>query len=111
MSVVPFSTLYTYSFLFLALVFIFLLAAAALGGLLSHNPRSRVPLALLLGYEVTFVKFVEMTLKLFHCRSIDEDGAFALLSFLLPGTGAEHKQMLVFCFVYRRHQMGAGCRH
>ena len=45
----------------------------AANGLLTSSSRSRVPLVLLRGYEVTFVKFVEATLQLFYCRGTGAD--------------------------------------
>ena len=33
------------------------------------RPQNHVYMALLLGYEVTYLQFVSATIKLFHCRS------------------------------------------
>ena len=88
-SAVPFPVLYVYSCLFLALVLCLLFGAALLHQRLKrknpheqwvwNSPRERVYFALLLGYEVTLIQFVEMTFKLFYCRYEGADGSGRLV--------------------------------
>ena len=89
MGIVPFPELYVFSCLFLALVLCLLVAAAILHQRLKRksrhenwvfkSPHNRIYMALLIGFELTFMQFVEMTLKLFNCRYKGADGTGRLV--------------------------------
>ena len=88
MGVVPYPLLFVFSCLFLALVLGFLAGCALLRQRCKRKsraekwwtltgPHSRVCFALLLGYEVTYLQFVETAMKLFHCRGAGAGGGGA----------------------------------
>ena len=87
--IVPFPVLYFYSCLFLASMLCLLIVAALLHQRLKrrspqerwvwNSPHDSTYMAMLIGFEVTFIQFVEMTLKLFNCRYEGADGSGRLV--------------------------------